>query len=192
MVVLALDLSTKTGYAVLDGKQGQKPKLSAYGTVYLPKGVIKNYGDYPWSFVDAVDDLVDQLTTIWENRELDAIVIEETNLASFSRMSQKALEFIHHAVLLELRKLDIPVYYINTSEWRSILKLNLSTEEKKHNRMTKAQRAELGIKGKITKKHLSVRKANELYGLKLKIKSNDIADAICLGVSWFLGATVNN
>lgn len=192
MIVLSLDLSTHTGYAKVQGELGKLPRLLAYGTVHLPKESAKAYGDYPWSYVSAVEDLVNKLKEIWENKKIDIIVIEETNKASFSRYSQKLLEFIHFAVLLELRKLNIPVYYINTSEWRKILNINLSLEDRKNNKMSAAARKKHGIKGKITKKHLSVRHVNNTFGLQLKLVNNDVADALCLVEAYYLGAKTNN
>ena len=192
MVTLSLDLSTHTGYAIVQGELGRIPRILAYGTVHLPKESIKMYGDYPWSYVFAVEDLVNKLKTVWENKKLDAILIEETNKASFSRYSQKVLEFIHFAVLLELRQLNIPVYYINTSEWRRVLSLTLSKEDSKNNRMSAAARKKHGIKGKITKKHLAVRHANESFGLQLKLVNNDVADALCMIKAYYLGAKINN
>jgi hypothetical protein len=41
-------------------------------------------------------------------------------------------------------------------------------------------------RGKIGKKHLSVRYVNDIFGLDFKIKDNDIADSICLASSYFI------
>lgn len=42
-----------------------------------------------------------------------------------------------------------------------------------------------GVVGKITNKHVSIRVANELFGLRLIQQDNDIADAILLGVAFW-------
>jgi hypothetical protein len=44
------------------------------------------------------------------------------------------------------------------------------------------------VKGKVTTKHLAVRLVNSVYGLGLKQKDNNDADAICLGLAFFAGA----
>jgi hypothetical protein len=48
----------------------------------------------------------------------------------------------------------------------------------------------LGIKGKVTKKHLSVRWVNETFGFNMKVKDNDICDAVCLGSAYIKGCKV--
>jgi hypothetical protein len=66
----------------------------------------------------------------------------------------------------------------------------LTNADKKHNKTTKI--AGLGngtnpnYRGKITPKHLAVQKSNELYGLELKLKDDDIADAILLGRAFLI------
>lgn len=133
---------------------------------------------------------------------LDAIVVEETNLGK-NRYSQKSLEFTHAYFLLQMSKSickDVPIVYLSTSQWRTAVGLEMSKEDKKSNaKLSKAKKAvggdvrkvdkkALGVAGKVTKKHLAVRKANELFGLTLKLKDNDIADALLLGTAYFLGA----
>lgn len=197
--VLALDISTKTGWAYfLDGK------LVKYGLIRLPKKV-EEYGEYPWSYVNATQELVgrlsEELVCPYFPKE---IVVEETNGCSKARYSQKVLEFLHCQFLSRFCNLQkcCPIKYINSSEWRKVLGLAMSKEQKKNNaKLNKAKRqaeklgstvnkAALGIRGKITKKHLSVTYANATYNLNLKVKDNDIADAICLGTAYLRGARI--
>jgi Holliday junction resolvasome RuvABC endonuclease subunit len=135
------------------------------------------------------------VTKVVQETNPDIIVIEETNLGR-NRYSQKILEFLHHDILLWLKcNKNIPVKYVSTSSWRKSLKLFLTKDDKKNNtKVNKANREglskkELGLSGKITQKHISVRFVNALFKLEFKLKDNDIADAICLGWAY---QTTNN
>jgi hypothetical protein len=201
MIVLALDISTKTGYAVLN----ENLDLISKGLVRLPKK-INEYGPYPWCYYTAAKDMADSLMELFVFHKPDFVVIEETN-GSRARYTQKILEFLHYAFLSSFFAPDLPdrfskIKYVNSSEWRKVLGMLLSKEDKKNNQLlNKAKRnaknsgldldkSKLGIKGKVTKKHLSVRYVNGKFGLALKIKDNDIADAICLGTAYISGANV--
>jgi hypothetical protein len=69
---------------------------------------------------------------------------------------------------------------MDTSEWRKIVGLWMSKEDKKNNRQVSIGKK----RGKITKKHLSVRMVNEKFNKSLKLKDNDEADAILLGLAY--------
>jgi Holliday junction resolvasome RuvABC endonuclease subunit len=197
VICLALDVSTKTGYAILrQDKETQGIILIEHGCKRLVKK-IDDYGDYPWSYLYASRDLVAQLTELVAKVNPDVIVVEETNKGQ-NRYSQKILEFLHNTLLVSLDKyrqgaLTPPVFYLSTSEWRKILDQRLSKDDKINNKIVKAAAdagisKPKGIKGKIGKKHLSVRWVNETYGLELKMKDNDSADAISLGTAFLRGA----
>jgi Holliday junction resolvasome RuvABC endonuclease subunit len=49
---------------------------------------------------------------------------------------------------------------------------------------TKLDKAALGIRGKVTKKHLAVKYVNDTYGLSLRMSENDAADAIGLATAY--------
>jgi len=197
MRVLALDLSTYTGYAVLDTTKSTY-YLHTYGTVSSPSN-IDGFGKYPYSYVNMAEYIGTALKGVISDFEPDRIVIEETN-KSRARYSQKILEYIHYAVLRYIRELHYAdnVVYINTSVWRKKLDVYLSKEDKKNNtKVSVAKRKnqskkELGLKGKITKKHVAIRVVNERFGLSLIRKDEDIADAICLGAAYIEGAEVCN
>jgi hypothetical protein len=196
MKVLALDVSTKTGWAVFtDGKLGE------YGLIKNPQK-IQEYGKYPWCYLNATEAMAQQLLVLAQKEQPDIIVIEETN-GSRSRYTQKVLEFLHCNLLVRLADgFNGRVFYVNSSEWRKTIGMAMSKEDKKANHKLhvekclaatvgrKMDKAKLGIKGKITKKHLSVRWVNETYGLDFRIKDNDIADAICLGSAYIKGCSV--
>jgi Holliday junction resolvasome RuvABC endonuclease subunit len=173
MKILGLDVSTKTGYAIIqDG-------------VLLSKGLIKE-PHVTSSISEDVSILYRAINSAKRVCELilkeapDTIVIEQTNAGRF-RSSQKQLEFIHCLVLytMEQEKYLERIVYVDTSQWRSALGIKLSKEQRINNKLVKAKVR----RGKITPKHLAVMWANDKFDLALKVKDNDIADAIAL--SWF-------
>lgn len=200
---LALDLSTSTGFALLDGEVGgDLPVIIDRGTIALTK-IIREYGKYPFSYYLAAADMASQIIRLVESLRPAFIVVEETNLSRFSRYSQKALEFIHCLVLQKLHALgDLlpPIYYISSSVWRCKLKLSLSKDQRKANaalskasreakkRGMKLDKIKLGIARKTTQKHIAIDLVNKTFGLALKPKDNDQADAICLVWAHFAGA----
>lgn len=205
MRILCLDLSTHTGYAIFDGEMGSKPKLLRSGTIDLGKPV-HAFGPYPhsyriaaWTMVQKIwsvvgDDFVDAMTNV--------VVIEEIN-SGRDRYVQKLLENIHTATLQHTILGEKSVYLNSDGAdgWRTNLGLVMTKEQKKLNaKLSKAKRTAeaagakldkkaLGIKGKTTKKHLAVARANAEYDLKLKQKDNNEADAICLGLAYCNNAT---
>lgn len=195
--ILALDISTSAGWAFLD--EGQPKKLIDFGMI-VNEDKISGYGTYPESYVGAAEAMAIRLLELVLRFNPDKIVIEETNKGR-SRYTQKILEFIHCTLLILLRRDNHiqKVVYVNTSDWRKITGVELSKEDKKQNtKLSKAKSAakkknekldkkSLGIRGKITKKHLAIRVANDLYDLQLKPKDDDIADAICIGTAWCYG-----
>jgi len=180
MKVLSLDLSTKTGFAVLtDGK------LETYGTYVEGKSVS----------VPAVCSRIDAYSYIYRAKKIaqfcitmalkhnpDIIAIEETNRGR-ARFSQKQLEFVHYAVLDALNVGNLPskISYVDTSAWRSGLKIYLSKDQRAHNKAVRQKK----VRGKLTSKHLSVNYVNAFFGLALKLKDNDAADAINIALFIF-------
>jgi len=173
MLILGLDLSLKPGFAVLDSERG----LVAYGTKRF------NWREFDGSVVDdfvkmyQAKEIASFIKNLVEEYEPDEIWIEQTNAGSF-RNSQKLLEFIHFAVLDKIKLLGCKekVGYVDTSAWSSLLKIRQTKEDTKNNALVREKKK----RGKITKKHLSVRWANASYGLTLKLKDNDAAEAIAI------------
>jgi hypothetical protein len=196
--VLALDVSKRCpGWAWFE--EGKPTKFGAFPN----EKSIQDYGSYPWNYLSAAHDTAAKLLELVVELNPDIVVIEETN-GSKSRYTQKTLEFCH-ALLLQLLQVwaaqgGKSVVYLNTSDWRKTLKVQLSPEDKKQNaKLSKAKRKAaatgekldrkaLGIRGKVNKKHVAVRWANAEYGLTLKQKDNDIADALALGAAFLRGA----
>jgi len=194
--LLALDISSHTGWAVFeDGK------LVRHGLIELDAPVL-SFGNYPYTYVRAAQTQVRAILKLFHAEKPDQVCTEETNLGK-NRYSQKFLEFLHCKFVESLDDVGMPVLsYISSSAWRSTLGLSMSKEDKKNNsKLRKAAKSAvsagkkldkkaLGIKGKVNKKHLAVRYANATFGLNLKMKDNDIADAICLGQAFLNGATI--
>ena len=205
MRILALDISTSAGWAILDGPRdaGVLPKIIDKGLVKNPRKV-REHGEYPWSYKHAADWLADELFSVASRNAhlgIELVVIEETN-GSKSRYTQKILEYIHKATLDRFE--GYTVAYVDTREWRSVLGCLLSKEQKKLNqKLAKAKREAtamgltvdkkaLGIKGKVTKKHVAINWANEHWGLSLKAKDDDIADALCVGTAYLWHAKLSD
>lgn len=174
MKILGLDLSTKTGFGLVDSR-GQ---LLSFGQITERKLVQDSLLCDEYQMLARAEALASLVIedAVKPNRP-DAIFIEQTNLGS-KRETQKLLEFIHCVILIQLKKegLDKAVYYVDTSRWKSALGIKMTKEDREHNKLVKAKKA----RGKITSKHLSVRWANNFYNLELKLKDNDMADAIAM------------
>ncbi len=201
MKVLSLDISTNTGYALLDMERAV-PLL--WGNVWNDKKV-EEYGEYPYSYVDAAKALAQKIFDVAVRHQPDKIVIEETNKGK-NRYTQKILEFIHCTTLGFLRAggWEGNIYYISTSVWRRQMGIELTKEQKKANaKLSKAkskaggkisakEKKAIGVKGRTTKKHVAVLAVNEKYGLEFIQKDNDIAEAILLGAAFIAGAALAN
>jgi len=199
--VLALDVSSKTGWAVIEGEQSGQTYLGGCGVIKLGK-TIDQCGAYPWSYVFAAQDMASKIKELVERIKPEVIVIEETNKGK-NRYSQKFLEFTHIKILESLGT-SVPLFYVNSSAWRKTLGIELTKADRKNNSkistakkisrntgegVHKVKKA-LGVRGRIGKKHLAVRFVNETYELQLKQKDNDTADAICLGTAYLRGSPV--
>lgn len=208
MRILALDISTKTGWALLEGEQGSVPRVVKSGRVVLD-GKVRGYAalSYPWDYLKAIEVMAHEIIGEVVEHDPDIVVIEETN-GSRSRYTQKILEWLHMGVLRNLDDLTPAgaprfkkygqVNYVNTSDWRKAVGATLTKEDKKLNVQVrklkkagdKAALKTLGVRGKFGKKHAALRYVNNTFGLDLRMRDNDIADAICLGTAWFLGAPI--
>jgi len=207
--LLALDLSTKTGWAfftstsISDNKSLQPFKLEEYGLITLNQKILDFPGDYPenvkracWAQTNGVVELIERLRP-------DTIVIEDT-VPGRQALSQRFLEWYHYSLLSSIDSEFVPgaisrVVYIKTGVWRQTVGLKQSKQDAKNNKMAnkikelsptmqREMRKSTGVKGKTTKKHLAVRMVNERFGLSFKVKDNDIADSILLGLAFIQGA----
>lgn len=204
MLILGLDLSLSAGWSWIEGEltAPESAKILDKGCTKLGKPV-DAFGEYPWSYHNAAKAMAVKLiedTSLFLREFPDVIVIEEINMGK-SRWSQKILEHLHFCVLAQLKDTGIPIVYLDSSAWRSALKLTMTKDQKKANAaLSKAKKAAaadgikvdkkaLGVAGKVTKKHVALLAMNERFGLDLKMKDDDIADALCLGCAFLAGAT---
>lgn len=163
-----------------------------YGVVVVDTGPIKQNLPYPRSYLQTARMVARQVEILWTNLRPTVVVIEEINLGR-DRYAQKMLDSIHYAVCTFLESVDAKVVFVSTSDWRKKLQIKLSAEDKKNNSLvnkakkTGVSKKALGVKGKVNKKHLAIRWVNERYGLSLKVKDDDIADAISLAAAYVAG-----
>ena len=179
MRVLGLDLSSKTGFAVLDTDVQSKPSsLLKYGLIVAPPD--KEYPIEEYRYLDVAIRISIAIGDIITEYKPNLIYIEQSNKGK-NRHSQKFIEFIHCEVLTVIQSLglDTKITYIDTSFWRTALSQRMTKEQRLHNKAVKKGE----IRGKITPKHLSVKWVNENYKTEFKLKDNDIADAICVATA---------
>ena len=178
--ILSLDLSMSTGYALIENGRLLDSGLL---TTTLEDFNIKNYPDrqpgYPYNIVNAADEIANKVWSLVLLTDPDHIVIENT-VCGRNRHTQRCLEFIHKAVLDRCYDVRGKIRYLSPSEWRKTLNLRLSDEDKAHNKRVREKKA----RGKITAKHLSVRRANAMFNTEFILKDNDITDAILLGIAF--------
>ncbi len=201
MKVLVFDISGSTGFAEFDSENPAKPL--SYGVITLDKPA-KKYGAHPWGYILAAHDLAEKMTKKMLEVQPGVVVIEETNGAR-ARFTQKFLEYCHFALLRNIARVCEPligmpeVVYVNTSDWRRKMDAWLTPEDKRQNARlsrnkrkardagTKLDKKALGIRGRVTVKHVAVRRANELFGLDLIAKDDDVADALLIGSAYLRG-----
>ena len=191
-MLVALDISTKTGFAVFS-----KESLVKYGTIFQEKTPLQ-FGPYPIGFVLFADKLSQDILSLVKSFGAEEVVIEETN-ASRQNYSQKILEFIHFAVVKSLCSNQIKVNYVRTGVWRQITGSNQNAEEKKLNAKISRIKKKTGKKiakidgkvvGKKTRKHSSIRSFANHFGIELKRKEEDAAEAALLGLAFIKGAPI--
>ena len=197
MLVLALDISTKTGWALFKDKHllvkyGQEEvTVVDYNFRIDKKSHPEKSPLYPKNFVDSSNEMADKIFALIKELKPDIIVIENTT-KSKNRHSQRWLEWCHKTIIEKLIENKRVFQYIDVSEWRSRLNIKLSKEDKKNNiKVNKAKKLgkskkEMNVKGKIKSKHISVRYCNQQYNLNFKLKDNNIADAICVGSAYLI------
>lgn len=207
--VLSLDMSTKTGWAfILSSPEGLT--LEAYGQIASipePQDV-----PYPASYVNWAYLCFREIVTLLDKYAPDVLVIEETVAGSKSVYSQKILEYIHFLVARLIRDTGIKVKYFLTGEWRVDVGCLMTKEEKARNKAVKAHKDKLKAEGatkktrardkdgksigKISKKHVNIRRANEIFGnslVKPLVKQDeDMADALLLGFAYHLRKARNS
>lgn len=189
--VLSLDISTKTGFSIVH-IDGETLSLIGYG---LLKAEGKTDEKYPLDYLLWAKQNAQQIIEKISEVKPDIIVIEETAKGSKNNFSQKILEWTHYLVAEYIVINNYDRKYFMTGEWRVLVEAKMTKEEKKKNAKRNKIKQKTGEKiakdeagkivGRITKKHVNVRVANERFGLQLKIKDNDVADSLLLSAAYF-------
>lgn len=142
---LALDVSTHTGFAVIDDEktdQGRKVDLVGSGKLELPRPGDYPAETYPWNYLHAARAAAEVIVELVVKTNPDVIVVEETNLGK-QRYSQKLLEFLHYALMNLIGErttagaVSAPVFYLTSSEWRSHLGMKMTKGDKSNNKLLK-------------------------------------------------------
>lgn len=198
--ILALDVSTKTGWAsVVSSDSGMK--LEDYGIltqIHEPDGKYpSNYVIWAHENFKGIKELVDKFGP-------DVLVIEETSKGSKNAMSQKILEWSHFLLAKYIKDGNIRSVYIMTEQWRREIGCKMNDSEKAKNKQVRDYKKDFENKnGKETtvaydingkrigltgKKHVNVRRANEIFGSQLKkpiiLQEEDLADGLGLAACY--------
>lgn len=198
-IILGLDISSKPGWATLKTVAGEAVLLS-HGTLFMGLKP-EDFGSYPLNYLNMADYVAQRILSLVRQVEAEhgvqaEIVIEETT-ASKNNYSQKTLEFIHAATLKHLRDLGRVPVYIRTGTWRNVVGANQNAEEKKLNSKISRIKAKTGSKlakidgkvvGRITRKHTAIRAFYEHFGIQLRRKDEDAADAGMVALAYVKGA----
>lgn len=194
--ILGLDVSTKTGWSlILSSDNGIE--LDSYGQF---KQIHVSDMPYPGSFVDWANQCFNKIYELIIISKPDVIVIEETSAGSKSIYSQKILEYIHYLLAKYIMDNKIKSVYIMTEEWRRITGCLMSKDESKHNKEVKKYKEKHNTNiaydingkriGKITRKHVNIRRANEIFSSfflePLKKKDEDLCDSLLLAYAYHL------
>lgn len=196
--VLTLDVSSKTGWAFMHSDHtSDEVVLEEYGT--LP-AIHEPVGMYPGNYVDWAYLCYAEIMKLVDRFAPNVLVIEETVAGSKAVYTQKFLEWVHFLLAKFIRDTKIEAVYLLTGAWRSEVGCKMTKEESLHNKKVKKYKEandtsiaydDKGKRiGKLTKKHINVRRANEVFGKYLKTplkkKDEDTADSLLLGYCYHL------
>ncbi len=194
--ILALDVSSKTGYAVITSSDSGV-QLESYGMI---PAIHQPSGEYPANFVYWAHLCFYEIETLINRFKPDILAIEETVAGSKAVYSQKILEWVHFLLASCIKERKIRAVYLLTGAWRSEVGAKMTKEESKHNKYVKEYKEKNKSEraydkngkliGRLTKKHINIRRANEIFGSFLKKplrkKNEDEADAMLLGFALHL------
>lgn len=194
--ILTLDISTKTGWAImvstLDGVE-----LIDYGQ---DEPLEEPIGVYPSNYIEWAYTCFGRIMKLVERFAPEVLVIEETSSGSKSIYSQKILEYIHFLVAKFIRETGIQSVYLLTEQWRRETGCKMSDDEKERNKEVRKYKKKNDTKiaydtegkriGLVGRKHVNVRRANEVFGefldKPLRKKDEDTADSLLLGYCYHL------
>lgn len=193
--VLSLDISSKTGWASATISD-YGIKLEDYGTILQTHSPD---GEYPSNYVIWAHTIFDGISSLIKLYKPDVLIIEETSKGSKNAMSQKILEWTHFLLAKHIKDNNIKSVYIMTEAWRREIGCKMSDKEKLKNKEVrtykKKNKSKLAydINGKrigiVGRKHINVRRANEIFGDQLREplrkKDEDTADSLGLLASYY-------
>lgn len=211
--VLSLDISTKTGWAILSSGPFDSYQLETYGKV---EAIKEPKGDYPERVLLWSHACFDEILKLIEKYKPEALVIEQTSKGSKASKTQKVLEWIHFLLATFIVENGYKSTYLQTGEWRGLSGTKMIADEKDKNKFVRDQIKEYkkthpqeyvtgkdGKKRKKTvlvydsngkrvsltgKKNVSVRRANELFEKALKKpllrKDEDMAEAMLIAYAY--------
>ncbi|HEY5236625.1 MAG TPA: hypothetical protein VIJ14_10630 [Rhabdochlamydiaceae bacterium] len=194
--ILALDMSSKTGWASMVSSDSGID-LEDFGMI---DPIHQPEGPYPSNFVDWAYLIFDSVEGLIKRFKPDILAIEETCAGSKGVYTQKILEFSHFMLAKHIKECNIRSVYLLTGAWRSEVGAKMTKEESAHNKYVKDYKKKNKTKraydingkliGKKTKKHINIRRANEIFSKflekPLRKKNEDEADALLLGYTLHL------
>ena len=201
-------MSTKTGWAsAISSDSGIK--LKDYGVITQ---IHQPEGKYPSNYVIWAYAVFEEIKKLLESVRPDVMVIEETSKGSKNAMSQKILEWTHFLLAQWIKANNMRTVYLMTGEWRREIGCQMSEEEKLKNKEVRTYKKAYAKKhgkkttiaydingkriGLVGKKHVNVRRANEIFGSQLKTplkrKDEDLADGLGLLACYHLRKLKNS
>jgi Holliday junction resolvasome RuvABC endonuclease subunit len=194
--VLSLDLSTKTGYALLISSD-KGPILEDYGQI--DKIECPENEPYPGSYVTWAYKCYFEVEKLIEKYQPDVLVVEEVT-KSKNPFSQKILDWLHFLVAKYIQETGIRNYFFQTGDWRREVGSYMNATEKKRNKEVREYKKKNKTKlaydingkriGVIGKKHVTIRLINDAFKDQLRAplrrKDEDSADGISLAWAYDL------
>lgn len=196
-LILAIDLSTKPGIAILEDGN-----LLHASTLFNDK-TVEDFGIYPYNYIEFAKYTITRLLTYVQSlgfhwNKFDKIILEETT-TSRSNYSQKKLEFLHYQFLLTFSNLSSKIVYIRSEIWKRITNAKMSKEEKANNAKIYRLKQKTGKriirsdeKGnrlrKVSRYDAYIRRCNDVFKTSFDRKEEDAAAACLLGLSYLRGA----
>lgn len=198
--ILALDVSTKTGYAFAIST-AKELALKGYGV--LPQ-IHKPKGEYPGVYIDWSILCFNEIKILIDRFKPEVLIVEETSKGSKNAMSQKVLEYIHYNLAKYIKETNTRSTYLLTEQWRREIGCQMNDNEKLKNKAVRTYKKEFEKKngkktsiaydingkriGLIGRKHVNIRRVSEIFEgqLKepLKRKDEDLADGLGLAAAY--------
>jgi len=168
---IALDISSCTGYAIFDDNN-----LIEYGSITVK---IDKDEKFPFNYLYTAKTLSQLIINKITSHSIKDIIIEASP-GRITRNSQTFLDWIQYPIISFIDNNNYTVNYMEIWKWHKLNGIKLTKDELKHNRKVREKKE----KGRITAKHLSVRKVNEIFKMTFKLKDHNITDAILIGVAF--------